>query len=385
MYRVRWRKFQLVVGMLLITSYGYGQGLQHTPQQVEGFGFVAQSANGETDKIYLVDGGHIACLNLKTGGLIWSAKAPGLSSQGIPGVGPVLAGPTLAYMGGGGFFTLYGMDKYTGRTKWTLEQRSPTLAHNSDALFLSTQGGLGVIGVNADTGKIKWKHRAVNVGGTLTRIVYSDGRLYTDSPYIWDAGTGRLIGKLSFNPSVVVEEKGQVFMTGYDMPLVSVNAHTGKMLWKAPNPIPESPATTPDDYLAVSRRYLVAAFYDDQAFMAKNGVVQVYDAVTGKLLWQKTIISSTGLVSDPVSVDREFVYLLESYGSSRKGSKITAFNVHSGKQVWTYSEPVGFLGPIVSIGGTVLANTAGQPGSVNHTSLYALDRKTGMVRWKFVF
>jgi len=383
MYLMRWHKIIAVVAMSVLTIYCHAKDLSRVTQTVSGFGFIAQSDKESLGQIYLVDGGYAASVNLNTGRVIWTVKAPGLSSQLIPGAGPILAGSILAYMGGGGFYTLYGLDKLTGRLKWTLERRSPTLTYHTGSVFLANQGGFGIVDVNANTGKINWEHRAVKIGGTVKRIVYSKGRLYTDSPYVWNASNGQLTNKLSFSPSVVVTSNDQVFFAGPDMTLISLDASDGSVRWSAPNPIQPSPNVTPDDYLAASSKYLVAAYYDNQAFMAKQGVLQVFDIETGKLLWERTVVSPSVLVPNPIAVDHDYVYFLESEGPSGKGSKITAFNAQSGKQVWTYSKGNSFIGPIASIGGVILANTGGQRGSGDHVMLYALDQKTGLTKWKF--
>jgi outer membrane protein assembly factor BamB len=273
-----------------------GQSPDRFPAQTQGNNFVVQvSANGEVGQVYLFGGGsHAVCLDGESGHLIWSEKVPGLSRQGSPGAGPVIAGSTLVYMGGGGFFKAYGLNLQTGKMKWVLEKRSPALASGSNDVFLATQGGLGAIAVDAETGKVKWAHRTVEVGGTLTKIVYSEGRLYSDSAQVLDARDGHPIIKLAVDPDVILANGGKVYMTGDSIPLMAVNAQTGKTLWSAPNPLRPSPKTRHDVYLAASRRYVVATFYDTLAFQAQHGVLRVYESVSGRLLWEKQLASDSG-------------------------------------------------------------------------------------------
>lgn len=374
---VHWPSFGLL--MLIVAANANAQTIRASSFQAQGFSFVAQSTvRGQVGRVYYFGGrgGQLACLDGKSGRVIWSETAPGLSNQGIPGVAPVIADSTLVYMGGGGFFTAYGLDLKTGKTKWSLEKRSPALAAGPGVIFLSTQGGLGVIAVDADSGKVKWKRRAVKVGGTLERIVYSEGRVYTDAPNIWDASTGRLIESITRDIKAIATSNDRLF-TANSSGLIAVDVRNGKVLWQAPSPVAKSPERTPEDFIAASNHYVVAVFYDDSAFDAKHGVLQVYNATTGQLLWKKLIASGFGLLPNPVSVDNGLVYFLEPYGSNGQGSRITAFDGQTGMQTWVYTNPAKLFGPIAVVGDAILVSSG--------STLDALDRKTGNSRWKFSF
>jgi len=362
-----------------------GQSPDRFPAQTQGNNFVVQvSANGEVGQVYLFGGGsHAVCLDGESGHLIWSEKVPGLSRQGSPGAGPVIAGSTLVYMGGGGFFKAYGLNLQTGKMKWVLEKRSPALASGSNDVFLATQGGLGAIAVDAETGKVKWAHRTVEVGGTLTKIVYSEGRLYSDSAQVLDARDGHPIIKLAVDPDVILANGGKVYMTGDSIPLMAVNAQTGKTLWSAPNPLRPSPKTRHDVYLAASRRYVVATFYDTLAFQAQHGVLRVYESVSGRLLWEKQLASDSGLPPDLVGTDNDRVYLLEPAENGSEETGVTAFDAESGKQLWTYHAR-RLEGPVV-FASNILFVFSDDGAAPEYTSLYALDCKTGSLLWKFAF
>lgn len=385
MHRTIRRAVHGVAGIFLAAICVWSQASRTFPTQVQGSDFVAQeSASGEIGRVYLFGGAaHTVCLDGQSGRVIWSVRAPGLSQQGSPGAGPTLAGKTLVYMGGGGFFTAYGLDIETGKTKWSLDKRSVALASGPGTVFLGTQGGLGVMAIDAQTGKIKWEHRAVKVGGSVTEMAYARGRLYTDSPWVWDANAGRVATKLSVDPGTLIATGGRVFLVRDDIPLVAVRAGAGEVLWKAPNPVPNPPQTTADDFLAASGHYVVGAFYDGGMFEAKHGVVRVYDAATGHLLWTKMITSATGLLPDPVSVDDQFVYLLEPGGKKGADTTVTAFDGRTGEQIWKFAAK-RLDGPIAPVGGEVLVSSdEGQ--APEYTTLYALDRKLGSLRWKFSF
>lgn len=374
----------IVAGGLFAAACVQGQTSRALAAQVQGNDFVARKlANGRTGQVYLFGGAaHTVCLDGGSGQVIWSVKAPGLSQQASPGAGPVLAGRTLVYMGNGGFFTAYALDAETGKTKWSLEKRSVALAAEPSAVFLGTDGGLGVMAINAQTGKIKWEHRVARVGGSVTKMVYAGGRLYTDSPWVWNATTGQIETKLDIDPSVATASDGRVFMVGSSIPLVALDAQTSKILWKQRNPLP-SPHEHADDFLAASDRYVAAAFYDGDSFEMHRGVLKVYEAPTGRLLWTKAISSAMGLLPHPVSADDQFVYLLKPATEKGVNATLTAFDGKTGHQAWSFSAR-RLNGPVAPVGNVILISSD-EGNAPEYTTLYALDQKTGVLRWKFSF
>ncbi len=374
----------LAAGILLAAVYVLGYGSHTLPAQVQGNDFVAQeSASGEIGRVYLFGGAaHTVCLDGKSGREIWSVKAPGLSQQASPGAGPILAGKTLVYMGGGGFLTAYGLDAETGKTEWSLDKRSVALAAGRGTVFLATDGGLGVMAIDAQTGKVKWERRAVRMGGSVTNMAYAGGRLYTDSPWVWDASAGRVAARLSADPGAVTATAERVFVLGDNIPLIALDARASKTLWEQKSPSP-SPHEHADDFMGASSRYVAAASYDGNAFEAHRGVLDVYDAATGRTLWTKTITSATGLLPNPVSADDHFVYLLEPGGKSGTGTVVMAFDGTTGEEVWSYAAK-RLSGPVAPVGDVALVSGDEGPAP-EYTTLYALNRKTGSLLWKFSF
>lgn len=385
MHRTIWRAAHGIAGIFLAASCVWGQASPTLPTQVQGFDFVAQSASGEIGRVYLFGGAaHTVCLDGKSGRVIWSVKAPGLSQQASPGAGPVLVGKTLVYMGGGGFFTAYGLDAETGRTEWSLDKRSVALATGPGTVFLGTEGGLGVMAIDAQTGKVKWEHRAVKVGGSVAKMAYAGGRLYTDSPWVWDGNSGHVAAKLPADPGTVVASSGRVFVVRDDMSLEAIDARTSATLWKAPNPMPNPPQTTADDFLAASDRYVAGAFYDGGMFEATHGVVAVYDAGSGRPLWKRSVTSYTGLLPDPIGIDDDLMFLLEPGGKEAPGeTMVAAFDAKTGEQIWKFAAK-RLNGPVAPVGGMVLVSSD-EGSAPEYTTLYALDRKTGSLLWKFSF
>jgi len=343
-----------------------------------GFSFVGTSPEKSTSNlIYLVVNGRITCLDGNTGQVVWAATAPGLGAEESPGAGPVLAGAELVYMADGGFSTAYSLDRNTGRLSWSLDNRSPTLAADEENVFLSLQGGLGVVVVDSKSGKIRWSHRPVKVGGTVKRLVLSHGRLYTDSPYVWKIADGTIVKNLKFTPKSLVANNQNVFVVDRKMVLRALDAKTGSVLWKVANSAP-SQATKVDSDIAVSDSFVALTLYEGAKNIATRAVLDVLDADSGKLLWKFPLDSSSGLDGSMVNVDETRVYILDTGANS----KVTAYDAKSGKSLWSHTDSsVKFIGPAASSKGLLLVYGFDQESRID--VLYALDNSTGTVRWKF--
>ena len=373
----------LITLLLFISGYCFAHGQS---SMGIGSGFVAQSSSTRAATLVCVSGAKdLACLDGDSGHEQWLEPIPG----GSVDVGPVIVGSNLVYMGGNGFFTAYGLALDNGHMEWNLDNRSPVLAVGTSTAFLATQGGLGILAVDASNGQIKWKKRPVIVGGTLKQIVVSHGHLYTDSPYVWDANTGEVIEKLPFDPEILTAAEGRIFATGPSQPVFALDAASNTILWKSSNPIKATPEVTPDVALVASAKYVVAFFYKYEADITNHGVMRVYAAKSGKMLWQKRIVSEVALTKNIVSADDQHVYLIEdehvpNATADHIKSTIVAFDAKTGHCVWQFASSGWIEGPIVSIRHTVFASGDAAPAP-NYTVLYAIKKANGTLRWKFSF
>lgn len=374
----------ILIGFLLFFSgycFAHGQNATRT-----GSGFVVLSSTTGAGAIVCVSGAaDLACLDGDSGRKLWSEPIPG----GSVDIGPVIAGSTLAYMGGGGFFTAYGLALHSGQTEWTIEKRSPALAAGTNTIFLATQGGLGVMAVDASNGQIKWKKRPVVVGGTLKQIAVSNGHLYTDSPYVWDTVSGKVTEKLPFDPEAVTAAAGRIYATGPNMPLFALDAASSTIIWKAENPIGATAQETPYINVVASAKYVIAIFYKSGADITHRAIVRAYAATSGKMLWEKKINSKAALTENLVCVDDQHAYLIEDKNIQNAAvnqvkSTVTAFDAKTGHRIWRFASSGWIEGPIVSIGKTVFASGDAAPAP-NYTALYAINTANGTLRWKFSF
>lgn len=343
-----------------------------------GFDFVAADSNNVTDsRIYFVANGRATCLDETTGHVVWTTAAPGLGPDEGPGAGPILTDAGLVYMAGGGFFTAFSLDRKTGHFDWSLDNRSPALAADNKTVFLSLQGGLGIVAIDSTDGKVKWSRRPIKVGGTIKSIVFSHGRLYTDSPYVWKASEGVASTELSSKPQSLAANEESVFIVDQHLTLTALDAITGSTQWKAVNTT-TTQTNKLDSDISVSNKFVALTTYDDAANIATHALLSVFDATAGKLLWKIPLVSSSGLDKSMVTVDAVRVYVLDP----SVDSTIAAYNARDGKLLWNYSDSsIKFIGPTASFNGLLLIYGFNREKHMDE--LYALDSSTGTLRWTF--
>lgn len=358
------------------------QGNASSATQAIGSRFVVSSSKANAvEHVFIVAKGRIVCLDLQSGKLVWSEKAPGIESTENPGAGPVLTDSDIVYMAGGGSFTAYALDRAMGKSQWTKELPSSALAASSDAIFLATQGGSEITSIEGKNGKVRWEYRAAGAGEALTKIVYSRGHLYSTSRDVWDANDGKVVGKLVFAPDALTAADGRVFVTGEGSPVVAIDAGTNRILWQAGNPITPSSDKPYDQFVAASDKYAAVAFLDGAAYDAKRSLIQVYNVADGKFLWKLELLShSKPFGSDLIGVDEKKIYVLDA--AANGDSEIRSFDALNGKLLWTYSaQTIKFIGPVVSVDNTLLVR--GFDSDSHRDALYALDTSTGAIYWVY--
>jgi len=148
------------------------------------------------DRLYQLSGvGRLVCLDAAAGQLLWARDLPGEFSGEAPMCGfaeaPLVYGNAVICTPGGRDAALAALDKTTGETLWTTTGFSDQSAYCSPILI--ARGGLRlvvtitarhVVGVEADTGRLLWKHPfdtdAEDPNHCVTPV-YHDGLLYVTS------------------------------------------------------------------------------------------------------------------------------------------------------------------------------------------------------------
>ncbi len=301
----------------------------------------------------------------------------------------------------------YALSRATGKLDWSSgipSTQSATVAAHGNRIFLASWGRLGVTAMNATTGRVVWEHHLVQVGGPYFTLVYHRGLLYTDSPIVWNAKTGRPFGLLdtsSLHKGFIL--KHDRFFTLTYVSSLNVRSNTllaiflqtkppytglgGYPIWSAP-----PPAGTHDgdiDELAASRRAVVAYYSYSHSYRKSHhlypyrGIVQVRNAGNGHLMWQRKTTSFASF-----GISHRMVFMVSHPGlkdHKRKGpgqTRLSAYSWKSGKRLWSSLVIRGGSGGfrIYAAGNEVLV-----PIFQRHVSLYALQRRTGRLLWSFTF
>lgn len=324
----------------------------------EGSGFaIRTNARDEAVRIYLAGYERMSCVDARTWKLLWSEKTP----YGSIDAGPVISGDTVLYAGGGGGFTLYGLDAETGRTLWSKSHTSLWLATGTRELFADGLGS-GVMAVTPQTGKKLWDSKGIGPG-SIGKIFYYHGKIYT-AGYILDSGDGKLVQKLPSSPRSFAAAGGRVFLANFNKTLEARDAASARVLWSVKIPSGMNPAG-----LAANRRFVFAVFYDGEPFFAHHGVLRAYAAADGHQVWERSLVSHVqGLGDEPIAADRENLYLVEPT-ETKHGSRLCALNAQTGRLIWSYETTMASGPPVPTR--AVLYLTA------KNESLLALNKATG--------
>ncbi len=167
------------------------------------------------------------------------------------------------------------------------------------------------------------------------------------------------------NEGSVVNALG-IFVSPNGKELTSLDPTSGKPKWNVSlPPLKKGPSDATIPVINPARVGGVNIVAVDRAFATKKPTaeqfqVDVFDAVTGKLLWSKTSTER----SSPVALVDDLVWL-------RPGDGVGAVNVKTGASVWQNSR----LSLCSAYAGSLLCS-AGEP-----TNVTLVDPKTGMQLW----
>jgi outer membrane protein assembly factor BamB len=262
------------------------------------------------------------------------------------------------------------------RRVWSIDAHDtlefpPTVGYGS--VYLAQQKGL-FFALDADTGKVRWKHRmgrcaaaSPTIGkGVIYQSYMHPVACLQDQPgangflVAWDADHGRELWRFRSAPiesSPLLHGK-RLFVGSWDHNVYAINANNGKKIW----------SFAADDQVNTS-----AAYWRGRIFIASDGgTLYSLSAKTGKLLWSAQSQSRFGT--------REFWYATPTvaYGRVYIGNTdgtMYVFGAKTGRLLW--AKPLGtyIYGGAAVYGRKVFVGTY-------DGKFYALDAATGDVRWE---
>ncbi len=252
--------------------------------------------------------------------------------------------------------SFYCLNKLTGKLKWEFKTGGPVSSSCAfhDGIVFFTSSDCNTYAISCETGKKVWSHQTKLATGS-TPLICGDKLIIIDrnsSLLGLKANSGKLLWKFDMPFPVGIPEIGDkvVYVTGGDNFLYTVNATTGKELWKY--------NVNADN----SRKPLVCdqtIFWPDE-----NDVVHAVNK-NGNLLWKQKI-NERGLTSC-VSNKDTIVFGCSSNAVISLGKK-------TGDQVWifpTYSEVM--YAPMIYKDSVFCGDGDGNIYSINATNL-----KTGL-------
>lgn len=239
---------------------------------------------------------------------------------------------------------LYALQTSSGKKLWQVDlkedlpypwgfdyyQSSPAV--HEGTIYIGSGNGL-MYALNESDGKIKWTFKAAS-------LIRSSPSLYNDMVYFGD-----LSGKIYAVSAKTGEKKWQFTVLGDTIN----NEREG------------------NDYKAVIAS---VSLKDNIAIIgARDGFLYALDATTGKELWRHDYQFSWVLTSAAIK-DNTVV------AGTSDGRVIQAFDLHSGKELWTYKVPATVWASPIIVGSTVL-------GTVNDGFIYYLDLATGKEKCRY--
>ncbi len=269
---------------------------------------------------------------------------------------------------------LVASDVFTGHEIW--RQRFAPIpdqpAFWQGKLYFGTFDKPGsVYAVDAKTGHVIWRTRLTDQ--VESSMVVSAGKVYTGS----NDGTVRALNALtgkpvwSFHASGAVKaslalDGGRVFFGDYGGDMYSLRGGDGHLLWKTHTS-------------GLSGGYRSGNFYSSPAVAYgrvyvgnTDGKVYSFVAATGQVAWTSTMpdwaYGSPGTAFGEV------------FSTSYDGT-VAAMNARTGARLWTRKLPYRSLSSATIIGRLVYVADLGPKSRPGH--LYALDPRTGAIRWQF--
>jgi outer membrane protein assembly factor BamB len=246
-------------------------------------------------------------------------------------------------------------------------------SHRSDAMSAEVREPLG-----EDRLSFKWKFVTADRRTEVTPQEFAAAAVYADTLYIGSArgwfyalraANGqtrwrRLVGSVVCAPLI---DRGMLYVGTNDGYLVALDAQTGQEKWRyqSRGPIGQTPASTGD--------VIVFANEADQ--------VVAVDAISGKFKWQyksETPEEYTLRGHAGVTVDGELIYTGFSNGT------LVALRRDNGSVAWSTSLKAD-ADRFMDVDATPIIQEGVLYASSSSGGVYALDKTTGLVRWRLPF
>ncbi len=273
-----------------------------------------------------VVGGNVFCLDLRTGGLVWSYRS--IESEDPDEFAPGFQAPVTVserlVLAGDEDGTLHAIDRKTGKQRWTFPTDGEVV------------GGATVVGNNVIFG---------SHGGRLYRLRLADGSV------VWEFDTRGPV-----NASQAIGER-YTFVTGCDQPILRVvDISTG-----------QQHSEVPIDGLLIATPALVG---DILYFGTSDGVVFALDWKAKQTVWRYSDPNRPFEIHSSPAVTGDLVII----GSRDK--RMHAINRKTGKKVWTFATRAGIDSSPVVVGDRVYFGSGDK-------NVYGLTIADGKPVWKY--
>jgi outer membrane protein assembly factor BamB len=125
--------------------------------------------------------------------------------------------------------------------------------------------------------------------------------------------------------------------------ITALDAATGKTVWRTDYPVAHEPYEGSEDHGDGPKA--TPLFHDGKLYtLGISGTISAFDALTGRLVWQKpaaVLQPDVGMASSPIG-DRDLVIVQEGYDA------LTAFKVNTGAVAWSVKNQFRYASPIIA-------------------------------------